>query len=152
MQQKGLKHLKNAARLCQLLEESEWGQSGQKTQSQQWWLQNSISRWNINFCGHQHVKSCSNCEGLRKAIDSIENAVKSSKVQYESEDQKDEIQYTLSQGCRAIEEWKKHILRTVNQDGAHTEILRNLSEDEVFIERDWAMKFLPMVYSYRHQE
>lgn len=50
-----------------------------------------------SFCGHQHDKSCSNCEGLRKAIDSIENAVKSSKVQYESEDQKDEIQYTFSQ-------------------------------------------------------
>lgn len=49
-------------------------------------------------------------------------------------------------GCKAIEEWKKHILRTVNQDGACTEILRNLSKDEVFIEHDWTMKFLPMVY------
>lgn len=60
----------------------------------------ALSHGNGEFsgiCGHQHDKSCSNCEGLRKAIDSIENALKSSKIQYESEDQKDEIQYTLSQ-------------------------------------------------------
>lgn len=41
-----------------------------------------------SFYGHQHDKSCSLCEGLRKAIDSIEIAVKSSKFQYASEDRK----------------------------------------------------------------
>jgi hypothetical protein len=28
------------------------------------------------------------------------------------------------------------------------EIISNLTEDEVYLERDWAMKFLPMVYRY----
>lgn len=40
---------------------------------------------------------------------------------------------------------EKHILRSENPNGARIEILRNLSVDEVFKERYWAMMFLPMV-------
>ena len=45
-----------------------------------------------------------------------------------------------------MEEWKKHILRSVNQDRARTQILDHLTENETLLERDWAMKFLPMMY------
>ena len=41
---------------------------------------------------------------------------------------------------------KKHILRTVNQDMARKTILENLKSNQVLIERDWAMKFIPMQY------
>ncbi|KAK3084477.1 hypothetical protein FSP39_014148, partial [Pinctada imbricata] len=40
----------------------------------------------------------------------------------------------------------KHILRSVNQDCARSDTLAKLGEEEVYVERDWAMKFLQMVY------
>lgn len=45
-----------------------------------------------------------------------------------------------------MEEWKKHLLRSVNQDRARSHVIENLSDGEVLIERDWAMKLLPMMY------
>lgn len=45
-----------------------------------------------------------------------------------------------------MEEWKKHLLRSVNQDRARSHVIENLSDGEVLIERDWAMKLLPMLY------
>lgn len=54
----------------------------------------------------------------------------------------------MFQGTKAITEWKKHILRTVNQDEARKIIIEGLKNDEAFLERDWAMKFLPLQYRY----
>ncbi|XP_061188663.1 uncharacterized protein LOC133196824 [Saccostrea echinata] len=68
------------------------------------------------------------------------------KHSFEDEDQRDDIQYTLAQSVKASEEWKKHILRSVNQDRARSDILESIGEDQVLLERDWAMKFLPMMY------
>lgn len=50
------------------------------------------------------------------------------------------------QGVRAVQEWKKHVLRTVNQNDARKDILENLEDHEILLERDWAMKFIPMQY------
>ena len=52
------------------------------------------------------------------------------------------------QSKKAIEEWRMHILRTNNQDLARSNIINNMKKNEVLIERDWAMKFIPMVYRY----
>ncbi|XP_013404412.1 uncharacterized protein LOC106169495 [Lingula anatina] len=99
-----------------------------------------------SHCDHPHDKSCDSCESLCDALASVNKAQCSDTIEYESQDQHDEIQYTLIQGQKAIEDWKKHVLRSVNQDAGKTETLTSLSDNEVFIERDWAMKFLPMVY------
>lgn len=42
------------------------------------------------------------------------------------------------QGVRAVQEWKKHVLRTVNQNDARKDILENLKDHEILLERDWA--------------
>lgn len=39
-----------------------------------------------------------------------------------------------------------HILRTYNQGLAPSDEMENLGDDEILIERDWAMKFVPMMY------
>ena len=43
-----------------------------------------------------------------------------------------------------IEAWKAHLLRTVNQDLCRENLLDNLSNDEIYLNLDWAMKFLPV--------
>lgn len=49
---------------------------------------------------------------------------------------------------KLIKEWEMHIIRTVNQDRARTNILENMKSDEALLERDWGMKFLPLQYRY----
>lgn len=38
------------------------------------------------------------------------------------------------------------ILRSVNQDRARSDVIDGLTESVVLLERNWAMKFLPMMY------
>ncbi|CAB3995040.1 Hypothetical predicted protein [Paramuricea clavata] len=45
--------------------------------------------------------------------------------------------------AQAIESWKSHLLRSVQQDKARTDILELLDVIFVLITQDWAMKFLP---------
>lgn len=51
-------------------------------------------------------------------------------------------------GVRALQESKKYVLRTVNLNvnNARKDILENLKDHEILLERDWAMKFIPMEY------
>uniref|UniRef100_A0A8W8MJL4 Uncharacterized protein n=1 Tax=Magallana gigas TaxID=29159 RepID=A0A8W8MJL4_MAGGI len=51
--------------------------------------------------------------------------------------------------CRGFEQFrngKKHVLRTVNQNDARKDIRESLRDHEILLERDWAMKFIPMQY------
>lgn len=43
----------------------------------------------------------------------------------------------------AINELKAHLIRSKNQDGARRDITANLTEGDLFLIADWAMKFLP---------
>lgn len=81
---------------------------------------------------------------MDEVIEEISRAVE--EVQFENEDQRDDIQYTLSESVKAVTDWKMHILRSVNQDGARSDVIEGLTESEVLLERDWAMTFLPMMY------
>lgn len=38
------------------------------------------------------------------------------------------------------------VLRSVNQDQARSDVIEGLTESVVLLERNWAMKFLPMMY------
>lgn len=58
----------------------------------------------------------------------------------------DDLLYCYNQAAQAIESWKSHLLRSVQQDKARTDILQRLDESSVLITQDWAMKFLPQKY------
>ena len=58
-------------------------------------------------------------------------------------EERDEMDYEISQSKQSIQAWKAHLLRSVNQDAARHEILQNLDGQSVFLVMDWAMKFLP---------
>ena len=42
-----------------------------------------------------------------------------------------------------IEQWKAHILRSVNQEEGKKEVLDKLEPTEALLVDDWTMKFLP---------
>jgi hypothetical protein len=57
--------------------------------------------------------------------------------------EKDQIKYQFEQSKNKIGAWKAHILRSINQDQARLDILKNLGPHSALLVLDWAMKFLP---------
>lgn len=51
-----------------------------------------------------------------------------------------------------IMDWKRHILRTVNQDRGRSDLLKGLLPEQAVIVMDWAMKFLPMAYREKQSD
>ena len=64
----------------------------------------------------------------------------------EQECGKEEALYTFQRAVRAIQVWKSHQLRLVNQDAARTDFIDCLNNSSVLLIQDWAMKFLPWQY------
>ena len=56
------------------------------------------------------------------------------------------LMYTLQQAYQAIESWKAHQLKSIQQDKARTGLLENLKTPSVPITQDWAMEFVPQKY------
>lgn len=60
-----------------------------------------------------------------------------------SPDKREELQHDLGCTASSIEDWKSHILRSIHQDAAKSEIIDNLKASQVLLIMDWAMKFIP---------
>ena len=56
---------------------------------------------------------------------------------------REELQHDLSCAAPSIEDWKSHVLRSVHQDVAKSEIIDNLKPSQVLHIINWAMKFIP---------
>ena len=65
---------------------------------------------------------------------------------FESENEKDDVPHVFQEAVTAIESWKAHQLRVVNQDKARSDVVGCLSETNVLLIQDWAIKFLPRLY------
>ena len=63
-----------------------------------------------------------------------------------SDEDKDEMNYTIAQAKKNIQARKAHTLHSINQDEARTDVLKNLEPNAVLVTLDWAMKFLPKKY------
>lgn len=61
-------------------------------------------------------------------------------------DEKEELKYVVSLAKKRIEAWKAHLLRSINQDEARLDVLKNLDAHSVLLTFDWAMKYLPRKY------
>ena len=67
----------------------------------------------------------------------------SSNLSLFSPDKREELQHDLSCAAPSIEDWKSHVLRSVHQDAAKSEIVDSLKPSQVLLIMDWAMKFIP---------
>ena len=98
-------------------------------------------------CQHDHESSCPQCEELKSALKEVEAALsKSSTI---AEDVRDDLLYTYQykySTAQAIQAWKAHQLRSLQQDKARITVLGQLDETKVLITQDWFMKWLPQRY------
>ena len=94
-------------------------------------------------CSHSHEDRCHSCEVLKGALKQIGKAAGESPLM---DDERDDMQYTFRLAVQAIESWKAHQLRSLQQDKARSTALESLDESSVLITQDWAMKWLPQRY------
>lgn len=79
----------------------------------------------------------------RNISDAIAVMLTSSALSIFSPDKREELQHDLSCAAPSIEGWKAHVLRSVHQDAAKSEIIDNLKPSQMLLIMDWAMKFIP---------
>ena len=61
-------------------------------------------------------------------------------------EERNEMEYVITQSRKNIMAWKAHLLRDINQDEARLNLLCDLNSASVLVVLDWAMKFLPRKY------
>ncbi|CAG2213242.1 unnamed protein product [Mytilus edulis] len=103
----------------------------------------------VNFranCNHEHTDGCNNCCLVNNFFHQIETTFKS--LVSLPTDVIDEFDHDINRAKDQILSWKAHCYRTVHQDRAKTEVLRNLQDNQALVVMDWAMKLLPI----KHRE
>ncbi|XP_061195035.1 uncharacterized protein LOC133203221 [Saccostrea echinata] len=98
-------------------------------------------------CDHEHNKICSRCNIFGEAATEIRKVI----IKTPSEKQEVLLQ-DLEMSVTQVEDWRSHIIRTVNQDDGRVDILHDLKNNEVLVILDWAMKYLPQMYSEKMKD
>jgi hypothetical protein len=87
---------------------------------------------------------CTDCSALRGTLASLRSLIEGNSDV--SEDVRERLMYRLNHNTQLIDDWKKHLLRTIHQDLARKQVLELLDHQSVFLIADWAMKWLPTQY------
>lgn len=87
---------------------------------------------------------CQNCLCLRETFHRLQYIIeKNIKVK---DDIRHRLLYRLNHNVQLINDWKKHIVRSVHQEHARKYILNVLDSSSIFLIADWAMKWIPSWY------
>ena len=107
----------------------------------------------MQSCLHSHLIECDRCQELRDLFLSLEEEIGkiSERCPMASDDICD-LRFLLDDSKDKIEQWKAHILRSVNQEEGKKEVLDKLKSTEALLVDDWAMKFLPLHFREKSAE
>ena len=92
-------------------------------------------------CQHLHDLLCDQCEDLKSVLRDTSEFITCHG--------NDEAQYESSAAVEHVEEWRAHIMRSVNQVGAKAAALKHRGPNACVVTQDWAMKFLPTKFRER---
>ena len=107
----------------------------------------------MQSCLHSHLIECDRCQELRDLFLSLEEEIGkiSERCPMASDDICD-LHFLLDDSKDKIEQWKAHILRSVNQEEGTKEVLDKLEPTEALLVDDWAMTFLPLHFREKSAE
>lgn len=103
-------------------------------------------------CAHSHLIECDRCQELRDLFQSIEEKIDHISESRLAIEEICDLRFLLNESKDKIEQWKSHILRSVNQEEGKKEVLEKLGPTEVLLVEDWAMKFLPLHFREKSAE
>ena len=100
-------------------------------------------------CTHQHIESCDQCQTLKAALDEVEAEIRGSSWNAYNQEHREDLLYDFERARSDIQQWKAHVLRSINQDEAKQDVLKMEDSSSALIVMDWAMKFLQLKYRER---
>ncbi|XP_071136891.1 uncharacterized protein [Mytilus edulis] len=98
---------------------------------------------------HIHDTSCDRCDLFTNTVLEVKNQIRNLGDELPP-DLLSDIYGDIESACERITDWKRHIVRTINQDKGRSDLLKSLSSEQAVIVMDWAMTFLPM--SFREKQ
>ena len=122
------------------LENSSWCRKCDHDHDEEYMVPQNIPRYIEVFC----YCRCDACLALRESLLCLRSLVEEDTNI--TEDIRQRLIYRLNHHSELVDDWKKHLLRTVHQDCARTKVLEMLDHKSVFLIADWAMKWLPTKY------
>jgi hypothetical protein len=104
-------------------------------------------------CVNQHVLRCPQCDDITSCLQKIRKIVEDGKtLSFYSKDHKDDLLYDIEKASDALDRWKGHIMRSVNQELAKQDIIANLDQSSCLLILDWAMKFLQLRFREKQSD
>ena len=98
------------------------------------------------MCTHQHIESCDQRQTLKAVLDEVEAEISGSSCNPYSQEHREDLLYDFERARSDLQQWKAHILRSINQDEAKQDVLKTEDSCSALIVMDWAMKFLQLKY------
>ena len=104
-------------------------------------------------CSHEHTLCCPNCDDVTSCLSKMHLIVKDDRtLNFYSKEQQDDLLDDIQKASETINQWKAHIMRSVNQECAKQDILAKLDPSSCLIVVDWAMKFLQLRYREKQSD
>ena len=85
-------------------------------------------------------------------MNDIKQQILESSASMYSKEYQEDLLYDFEQARTDIFQWKSHILRSVNQDKAKQDVIRNINDRSALVVMNWAKKFLQMKYSEKQSD
>lgn len=99
-----------------------------------------------SICQHKHETECEQCESLETVLKEIESEINRVEM---PEEHRLRLNHDYKLCLASIQDWKAHLLRTVNQEEGKQFALEHVDSSSCLIVMDWAMKYLPQRYRER---
>lgn len=96
-------------------------------------------------CNHTHENACERCSMVDNSVHVI-RAKMHSVFANVPESIQEELKHEIDVAEKDLLEWKRHIMRTLHQDRAKTDILQSMSLNQGLLIMDWAVKYLPFQF------
>ena len=92
------------------------------------------------------------CEYLKDVVNDIKQQIIESSASMYSKEYQEDLLYDFEQARTDIFQWKSHILRSLNQDEAKQDVIRNLNDCSALVVMDKTMEFLQMKYREKQSD
>lgn len=90
-------------------------------------------------CLHSHDDHCDRCEIIDDCFQKVESQLQRIEM---NEEERSQLMFDFKQCTTAIRAWKSHLLRTVVQEDAKQDAMKEINDEICLVIIDWAMKFL----------
>ena len=91
-------------------------------------------------CTHQHIESCDQCQTLKAVLDEVEAEIRGSSWNPYNQEHREDLLYDFERARSDIQQWKAHILRSINQDEAKQDVLKTEDSSSALIVMDWVFQ------------